>query len=40
MLHVDEWKRKRLSSVGADYIIPTTCATTSCWVRCFRDKQV
>src|SRR5216110_1772152 len=21
-LHVDEWKRKRLSSVGADYIIP------------------
>jgi len=22
MLHVDEWKRKRLSSVGADYIIP------------------
>jgi len=21
-LHVDEWKRKRLASVGADFIIP------------------
>ena len=33
---VDEWKRKRLIGVGADYIVPNFLCHQELFARCFR----